>query len=117
MSGLPLYGAGKDAEAGILAERGDTSIIASIRSHGTGRDGLQYYFKEQLFSNPPSDWEQCLGRLARVGQEADEVVTYVYRHRPEMTEALDKAVRLAKFVEGLSSNAQRLLHADVEFAY
>lgn len=117
-AGLPLHSGGADAEARIRAERGDRSIIASIRSHGTGRDGLQYLFAEQLVANPPSSgdaWEQLLGRLHRQGQRADEVVTHVYRHTADLRDALDRALELAKFIEGITTSQQKLLAADVEF--
>jgi hypothetical protein len=63
LSGLPVHSGGNDAEARIRAEKGDRSIIASIKSHGEGRDGLQLIFHEQLIANPMSSgkkWEQCL---------------------------------------------------------
>lgn len=63
LSGLPLHGGGPGAEARILAEKGDRSIIASLKSHGEGRDGLQFIFSKQLIANPPASskkWEQCL---------------------------------------------------------
>lgn len=117
-AGLPLHGGGIDAEAKIRAEKGDQSIVASIKSHSVGRDGLQFLFNEQLVTTPPSDgaaWQQLLGRLHRPGQEADEVVTYVYRHTPEMSEAIDKAINFAKFVVGITGASQKLLCASVEF--
>lgn len=116
---IPLHGGGAGAEARILAEKGDRSIAASIASHGTGRNGLQFLFAEQLVANPPKSgdaWEQLLGRLNRKGQEADEVVTHVYRHAPEYADALDRALELAKFIEGLTSNRQMLRSADCEWA-
>jgi hypothetical protein len=115
---IPLHGGGAGAEARILAEKGDHSICASIRSHGTGRNGLQFLFNEQLVANPPSSgdaWEQLLGRLNREGQRNDEVVTFVYRHTVELRDAIDKAIALAKYIEGITSNTQMLLSADVEW--
>lgn len=117
-AGLSLHGGGANAEARILAERGDKSIVASIKSHGTGRDGLQFYFTEQLVPNPLSDgkgWEQLLGRLHREGQDADEVVTYVYRHTSDMRDAIDKAIGLCKYVEGIMTTNQKLLSANCEW--
>ncbi len=119
LADAPLHTGGPKAEARILAEKGDRSIVASINSHGEGRNGLQFLFAEQLVTWPPAsgkEWEQFLGRLHRRGQRADVVYTYVYRHVPEMRESIDRAVRLAKFVEGLTSANQRLLGADVEWA-
>ncbi|MEO9194312.1 MAG: DEAD/DEAH box helicase family protein [Polyangia bacterium] len=118
LSGLPLHGGGPGAEARILAEKGDRSIVASMASHGEGRNGLQFLFKEQLVTTPPpsgKEWEQLLGRLHRVGQTADEVTTHVYRHTPELADAIDRAVSLTKYVEGLLSANQKLLSATVEW--
>ncbi len=119
MAGLYCHSGGPEAEALILAERGDKGVVASIGSHGRGRNGLQFYFAEQMVANPPCDgkeWEQLLGRLHRIGQKADEVVTYVYRHTEDFRGAIDKAARLAKYIDGITSNEQKLLKADFEFA-
>jgi hypothetical protein len=115
---LPLHGGGAGAEERIRAEDGSRSVVASVRCHGSGRDGLQRLFSEQLVANPPGAgdaWEQLLGRLHRSGQEADEVVTHVYRHTPEMRDAVDRALREAKYVEGITGARQKLLAADVEW--
>ncbi len=115
---IPLHGGGVGAEDRILAERGDRSIVASIKSHGTGRDGLQRFFCEQLVANPPSsgsDWEQLLGRLHRIGQPRDEVVTLAYRHTPEYTDAIDNAIKQARWVQGVGGNLQKLCTASVIF--
>lgn len=112
VSGLPLHTGGPDAEARILAEKGATSIIASIKAHGTGRDGLQLLFKEQLVANPPTlglEWEQLLGRLHRIGQDADEVTTHVYRHTEEYRDAIDRAIHQANYIEGTMGTLQKLL--------
>ena len=117
VSGLPLHRGGPDAEARIKAERGDRSIIASIKSHGEGRDGLQFLFARQLVANPPVSkatggagrWEQLFGRLHREGQEAPEINTDVYRHTDEMREAFDRALELAQYVTGTIGSFQKLL--------
>lgn len=116
LAGLPWHGGGPNAEAEILAERGDRSVVASVAAHGTGRDGLQHRFTLQLVTSPMPDglaWEQLLGRLHRQGQAADEVRTLVARHCAEFRDATDRAVRRAKYMEGFTTNAQRLLRADV----
>lgn len=119
MSGLPMHAGGPKAERLILDEKGNRSIIASIGSHGTGRNGLQFKFANQLVVFPPSDglaWEQLLGRLHRMGQTADEVRTYVYRHTAEMRDALDRAARYAKYMLGITRNEQKLLTADLPWS-
>lgn len=112
LAGLPLHEGGPDAEAKIAAETGKRSVIASIKAHGTGRDGLQRIFNKQLVANPPAsgaEWEQLLGRLHRIGQEADEVETEVYRHTPEMADAIDRAIFQARYIEGTMGTLQKLL--------
>jgi len=118
LSGLPVHSGGPNAEKEILAEKGDRSIIASIRSNSTGRDGLQRVFHKQLVANPPSageTWEQLLGRLHRIGQEAEEVETYVYRHTDEMAAAIDRAVMQAKYVNETVGSNQKLLVCSCTF--
>jgi len=118
LSGMPLHAGGPGAEAKILAEKGDRSIIASRNSHGTGRDGLQFIFNEQLVANPPSGgeaWEQTLGRLHREGQKADEVVTYVYRHTQEYRDAIDKALLKNEFSKETLTQEQKMLLAQTTF--
>ena len=118
LAGLPVHRGGPRAEALILAERGDRSIVASIKSHGTGRDGLQRLFSRQIMPNPPSSgdgWEQLLARLHRLGQESDAVDTWVYRHVPEMVEALDKSLMHARYVAGTLVGNQRLLSCNCTF--
>jgi hypothetical protein len=118
ISGLPKHGGGPDGEERIRAEKGDRSIVASIKAHGTGRDGLQYLYREQLVACPPASgdtWEQLVGRLHREGQTADEVVTHVYRHTEELRAAIDKALEQARYVQGTTRSLQKLLISDVTF--
>ena len=118
IAGLPYHAGGPDAEAKILAEKGNRSVIASIDAHGTGRDGLQYKFNKQLVAEPPSSadrWEQLLGRLCREGQDADTVETEIYAHTVEVKDALRKAFALAEFIEATTPNRQLLLAADCDF--
>jgi len=116
LSGLPLYG--ENSEAEILAEKGDRSIIVSIKAHGTGRDGLQRIFNNQLVTNPPCSgrtFEQLFARLHRIGQKADEVFGDVYRHVPEFSGAIDSAVRKARYVAGTLGADQKLLMCTCSF--
>ena len=81
VSGLPLHGGGPKAPGLLKREDGRRSIVASIQSHGRGRDGLQRIFSEQLIANNPSSatmWEQCLDSQTEVltedgwlGKDAD----------------------------------------------
>jgi hypothetical protein len=118
IGGLPFHDGGKDAEARILAEKGDRSIVASISSHSEGRDGLQFKFNRQLICEPMSSgkaWDQLLGRLAREGQAAETIETWVYLHVTENKDAMRKAISFAEFDEGMSPNESFLLAADVDF--
>lgn len=112
ISGLPLHAGGANAGARILSERGDRSIIASLNSHGRGRDGLQHLFASQLVAQPPSNptvWEQMLGRLLRPGQKAPEVTAYVYRHTDELVVHVERALQRAEYVRGTTGANQKLL--------
>ena len=118
LAGINYHGGGADAEERILAEDGKRSIVASLKAHGESRDGLQYKFAEQLFAEimPGGDrWEQALGRLARQGQSADEILTWVYLHVEENLDAFRKALMYAQFIEATTPNRQLLLAADIEF--
>ena len=118
ISGLTQHGGGEGAEAKILAENGDKSLIVSIKAHGTGRDGLQRIFAKQLVTSPPSSgatWEQLLGRLHRIGQKEDEIFTEIYRHTDSMREALDKAFLGAKYIQETLGTQQKLLQVVREF--
>ncbi len=109
---LPYFGPGKDASAGLLLERGNHSIVASIRAHGTGKN-LQLYSRS-LVANSPSDaavWEQLIGRTHRQGQLADEVTVDLYRHTSPVREALDRAKMLAGYIQGTMGGPQKLLRA------
>jgi hypothetical protein len=120
LSGLPMYGGGafgggllsRDPQApGSIVERGDRSIVLSIKAHGTGRNGLQRLFHDQLVANPPANpsaWEQLLGRLHRVGQKAPRVSARFYRHTEELARHVRDALRAALYVEGTIGARQKL---------
>lgn len=117
LSGLPMHGGGPGAGARIEACKGDTSIVCSIKSHGTGRDGLQYLYHKQLVANPmssPTGWEQLLGRLFRIGQAQPTVYTEFYRHTPELRSHVDTAIKRAIYVQGTLGSAQKLLTGFLE---
>lgn len=112
LSGLPLHGGGPEAGALIARERGETSIIASVKAHGTGRNGLQYLFHDQLVASPPSSsarWEQLLGRLFRPGQTAPKTFARFYDHTPEMRQALVQARRRSEYVQNTTGADMKLL--------
>lgn len=111
ISGLTKHGGGADAAKNIGAENGSRSIVASIKSHGTGRDGLQRIFYDQLVAQPPSSattWEQLLGRLHRIGQKAPKVFARFYRHTPELQSHVDQALARALYVQTTLGSEQKL---------
>lgn len=116
--GFNYHGGGIDAEKKILSERGDRSIVVSIKAHREGRDGLQKYFSKQLIVECPSSgkiWGQLLGRLCRPGQDQDEILTWVYVHYLEARESIRKAISQAEFDSDVTTNNHLLLAADFTF--
>jgi len=111
ISGLPMHAGGPEAGALIARELGDRSIVCSIKAHGTGRDGLQRLYNDQLVAQPPASsmaWEQLLGRLHRIGQESTSVRASFYRHSQELASHVDSALRKALYVQGTLGAAQKL---------
>lgn len=118
LGGFVYYGEGAEAAAGIDAEKGDKTIVASIRAHGTGRN-LQYSFHRNLFVQVPADagvWQQTVGRTHRPGQESPVVYVEVYLHAPELQEAFDLATRRAGYAGGTTRGDHKLLSATREFS-
>lgn len=111
--GFPLFGPGAE---GILKEKGQRTIVASIKAHGTGKN-LQDFSRNLVTTAPTSGtvWEQLLGRTHRPGQQADEVTVEVYRHTLEMRSAMTKALRDAEYQEKTTGNQQKLLFATYLF--
>lgn len=116
---LPRFGAGKDAKLallgdaarGIKGELGDRSVICSITSIGTGTNGLQYVFADQLFQVPaadPAQWEQALGRVHRPGQKRDVVRAWFYMLIPSMRKHVRAALRAALYAGGTLLGEQKL---------
>lgn len=113
-SGLTMHTGGPKAGEKLKAERGERSIIASIKSHGRGRNGLQFLFNRQLVANVPASataWEQLLGRLHRRGQTQGDVSTEVYSHTEEFRKSIAQALRRAAYVEGTLGAKQKLAAA------
>jgi hypothetical protein len=109
---LPFYGAGKDAREALLQEDGSRSILVSMDAHGTGTNGLQFKFCEQLYANLPGGvdmWEQSAGRLRRSGQPADVVKAEFYLHTRELRRRVRNALRAAYYVEGTTLMQQQIL--------
>lgn len=103
---LKWYGAGAN---NIGDENGKTSIVASIRAHGTGKN-LQAFKRNVVLGSPPtgSVWEQLIGRTHRSGQNADEVEVYVL---DTYASELEDAVADALYIESVTGNRQKLLYS------
>ncbi len=118
LAGINYHGGGPEAEARILAEDGSRSIVASIKAHASGRDGLQFKFYKQYIAEmfPSADgFEQLFGRLAREGQPEDTIETWMPMHTSENREALRSAIALAEFIESTTPNRQAILAADFDW--
>lgn len=111
LSGLRRYDDASQVGA-LLRETGKESILCSFKSCGTGKN-LQA-FHRNLFAEVPPDkglCEQHLGRTHRRGQQAPEVLFWLYRHTPEVRAQYARAYRLACRVEADTLNKQRLCYA------
>jgi hypothetical protein len=119
LSGLPVYGAGSaakkallgDQKNGIDGERGDRTVICSIKALGTGTNGLQHRFHEALLLY--QTWEvnaveQVLGRLHRPGQK-HTVTGNFYRHTEELKKHIDNAVLAAQYIQGTGFGSQKII--------
>lgn len=119
LGGIPMFGGGSDAldrlvgnrEKRVRGEDGSRSIVLSIKAHGTGRDGLQRLYCEQLVANPLASaqgWEQLLGRLHRIGQREPSTRTWFYRHTEELQRHVDQALARALYVQSTIGASQKL---------
>lgn len=95
--------------------KGDKLIVASMSSHGTGRN-LQA-FQQQYFAQWPRaalQAEQTLGRLHRNGQEADELVVHT-----NLCLEFDHANRAASltdacYIQQTTGARQKIIYADYD---
>ena len=108
ISGLPKHGGGIKAPQILAKEKGDRSIIASVKSHGTGRNGLQYLFNRQLIAQSPDDYEQLIGRQVRPGQ-MHNVQSEVYLHTPELLNHFNQSIAKALSVSQTLGSKLKLL--------
>jgi hypothetical protein len=112
LSGMPLHAGGAGAGRELARETGDRSIIASLKAHGRGRDGLQFAFDRNLVIQTPSSnqiWQQVGARTTRRGQKSRLVTHEVYLHTPEIRRAFRQALRRGAFVQEIMGEAQRLI--------
>lgn len=102
--GWPFYAADG---SGILNERGERTIIATIQAHGTGRN-LQGFSKaiNLCWVGGGARWEQLLGRLHREGQSRP-VSWYVPR---PFVGGLRKALRESRWLQDMLQVEQKLVN-------
>lgn len=110
-TGITFYNGGEENSVEINRETGKRSIIASIKSHGTGKH-LQMFEQCLITSNPTSGetWEQLIGRLHRPNQKSDTVEFTVYGtdfQRNKLVRAMDRA----KYMMDTFGQTQKLLKA------
>lgn len=111
-TGLPVHDGGSKGGERLRQEKGDRSIISSIKSNGRGRDGLQHIFCENLVINPPASstlWEQLIGRGYRRGQKSDYVRYQIYLHTPELKKSVRTARVRSRFVKDILGANMKLL--------
>lgn len=100
-----------------IADSKGKLVIASITAHGTGKN-LQFH-RHQLFvqfPRPARDAEQTLGRLHRVGQEADELLVHILLNRGVTTPTFDDlnyAATLtdALYIQQTTGSRQKVVYA------
>ena len=105
-----MFGQGSGSE--LAKETGERSLIASIKCHGRGFNGLQYWAHRQVIVNTLASarlWQQWAGRMRRRGQETAEIEALVYLHTAELRKTFDQALRRADYVTGTTSEQQELL--------
>jgi hypothetical protein len=111
---VPYFGAGND---GILDFEGN-KCVASIQSHGTGKN-LQRYHRNLFVGTPygGADWQQTLGRTHRPGQAADVVEYKVYLHCKELWNGFQRALVEARYIEDTTDDRQKLLQATIDLVH
>lgn len=115
-AGVPFFGGGPAASDEILREKGDCSIVASIKAHGTGKN-LQPFCRN-LVVTPPADggtWEQMIARTHRPGQQADEVEVEVMLHTADYEGSFAKAREIARFLHA-TEGPQKLVIGNYAWA-
>lgn len=106
---FPVYGAG---DSRILDEKGDRTVVASIRAHGTGKNLQMWSYG--LVMSPPANGqklEQLLGRFHRPGQEADEVRYDFMLHTEAQRAAMLQAINDAEYVQETTGQKQKVLYS------
>lgn len=114
LSRAPFYEGGSEASEGIALEKGDRSIIASIKAHGTGKN-LQFAFWRNLIGNLPDskEMEQVVGRTHRPGQKAEAVEFAIYQHTGALRDRWDQIMQRAWFSQDGKMGDRKLCLAQI----
>ena len=113
-TGYPYYGPQGRSRGGLIIEKAEGPIIASIRANSEGRN-LQAWSEGFVVSLPPNGaaTEQLLGRMHRDGQEADEVSFTVLCGCVQAWAGFESARADARYIEASTGQNQKLNYADV----
>lgn len=113
LGGFPLYEGGDAASAAIRAERGDRTVVASIKAHGVGKN-LQAFTRGLIANTPSSNGvlEQLLARTHRTGQQAEKVTFDFYLHTSEVIDGWEKALSEGEYKFHTTGSRERVLFAD-----
>lgn len=112
IGGFPFFGAGTDEELTKVKVKDTPVIVASVKSHGTGKN-LQQFSKNLITTaiSSGSDAEQLIARSHRPGQEADEVLVDIFTHTDELMNAWYSSLEQAAYLQETSGQQQKLLMA------
>lgn len=103
--GIPTYGRGDG-----MPDPAHPVVALSSRVYGTGTDGLQERWFNNLVLQPPANWEQLIGRTHRSGQtETVRVGAVVTTDHQKRSLGFSKVKAL--FADDLFAQGQKLLTA------
>lgn len=113
--GVAYYNGGPLAKEGLRAEDGKRVIVCGIKAHHRGVN-LQKFNRALVISNPADGdtWEQMIGRMHRYGQ-TKPVHYELYRHTPELANAMDNAMDRARWGSKIDKCQRKLLIAKRDF--
>lgn len=107
--GVPYFGAGKKAAQALIHHEGAACLSMA---HAVGAN-LQRYSDNLILSCTPNGRtiQQLMGRTHRAGQTKPVYFEFL-AHTPELKKGLIGAYEDATFIEALSGEPQKILHAD-----
>lgn len=112
LSGFDYVGTGPDADHFLATLPTARTITASAKAHSRGKNLQKWH--NQLVLSPSSNgswWEQLLGRMHRAGQTHPHVQCFYYSHTPKLSDAVNYAVKDARYTQSTTGSPQKLTHA------